>query len=523
MTEITEELSQILKKHAAAPFLFVGSGFSRRYLGIPDWAGLLEHFCADLKPIKYYRSSADGDLPTAASLIAEDFHQMWWASEKTKKLQAEIDARDRSSALKYEISRYMAGFNLDPAMEKALQVELNTLRELTIDGIITTNWDHLLESVFPDYRVFIGQEELLFSSPTAIAEIYKIHGCSLRPHSLVLTSEDYKNFEKNNPYLAAKLITIFIEHPVIFIGYSLSDPHIQSILSSISACLDAKKLKIFSQNLIFVQRADGDTKEGISGHTFKEKDKQIGATVVTTNNFSEVYDAISVIKRKIPAKILRYCKEQIYEIARSPDLSGTIEVVDFEKLDSHSEIEFVVGLGVAEEKRKADSDGRSKSGYVGVKREDLLEDIIFDNKDFEPEHILTDALPVIAKSNARFIPIFKYLKAVGISSAEDLEASEFDCAREVARKMLEKGFTLPSYHNPFYANVDEKSTEEIIRDYEPGTAAIYIPYQSDELRKNQDIIEFLRTTKTDGMHSLHKNAVVKLICFYDYVTNGFDL
>lgn len=104
--------------------------------------------------------------------------------------------------------------------------EIALLSQLSVDGIITTNWDLLLETLFPDYKVFVGQGEMLFSNPQSIAEIYKIHGSASRPASLVLTKEDYTDLENKNPYLAAKLITLFVEHPIVFIGYSLTDRNV---------------------------------------------------------------------------------------------------------------------------------------------------------------------------------------------------------------------------------------------------------------------------------------------------------
>ena len=51
------------------------------------------------------------------------------------------------------------------------------------------------------------------------------------------------SFEKKNPYLAAKLLTIFTEHPIIFIGYSLTDENILKILNSIAQCLTSDNLQ----------------------------------------------------------------------------------------------------------------------------------------------------------------------------------------------------------------------------------------------------------------------------------------
>ena len=47
MTTIEEKILPSLKEADALPFLFVGSGFTKRYLGLPTWENLIDHI-ADL-------------------------------------------------------------------------------------------------------------------------------------------------------------------------------------------------------------------------------------------------------------------------------------------------------------------------------------------------------------------------------------------------------------------------------------------------------------------------------------------
>ncbi|MEX0969646.1 MAG: SIR2 family protein [Paracoccaceae bacterium] len=412
----TDTLKELLKKHPAAPFLFVGSGFSRRYLGIKDWAGLLQRFCRPIQDFGYYSSKANGDLPTAASFMASDYNEWWWSAPEAEASRAKAagSVKGQSDALKVDIAAYIDLHTLESARASEFGVEIASFSEIAIDGIITTNWDSLLEELFPDYKVFVGQQELLFSNPQAIGEIYKIHGSASDPKTLVLTAEDYAEFSSKNPYLAAKLVTIFVEHPIIFIGYSITDPHIRAIITSIAQCLTQDKIAAFQENLIFVQRVKEGEAPTIEKTTIQSGDFSVTMMVAKVGDFGQVYSALTGAKRKIPARVLRFFKEQLYDLVHtSTDVDTKLAVVDFEDIDSADGVEFVVGVGVAKDRQqfgqKADERLAAK-GYTGVGANELFEDCLADKSKFDSADLLGSAFPIYARTSKKFIPVFRYLR-----------------------------------------------------------------------------------------------------------------
>jgi hypothetical protein len=300
--DMKEQLGELIRSRNAGPFLFVGSGFSRRYLGLDDWRGLLSRFCVTGKPFEYYLAAADGYLPRAAGILAADFNAHWWTSEDYKQAVERDKGKiiDRTSALRIEIARYISTLDQAKAKTSEFAEEIELLAGLNVDGVITTNWDLLLEQIFPGYKVYIGQNDLLFANPQQMGEIYKIHGCSTKPHSLVLTDKDYEEFSSRNAYLAAKLITIFVEHPVIFIGYSLSDENVTSLLRAISLCIGKDNIEQLRRNSIFLRRPSGQDAEGISETYTTIDGVQIPIVLVTTSDFRPMYQALGEIKRRIP-------------------------------------------------------------------------------------------------------------------------------------------------------------------------------------------------------------------------------
>ncbi|WP_422658930.1 SIR2 family protein [Paenibacillus sp. EC2-1] len=411
--DIEQKLSDHLKKFQSAPFLFIGSGFSRRYINLEDWPGLLRKFASfSATEFEYYLSSADGKLDEVAAALAQDFHPVWFQKDNYR--QSRDDFRDnvidRSSPLKIEISKYLHDKLYEFGKDESLDEEVLQLKDVCIDGIITTNWDLLLEQVFEDQEFFkyVGQKELLFSNPKEVAEIYKIHGCCTNPNSLVLTAHDYKDFNDRNPYLAAKLLTIFIEHPVIFIGYSLTDENIRKILESITACLTTENIGKLKDRLIFVERAHG-AEDSVEDGSIVINQISLPLTRVKASSYTPVYRALTHFRRKYPAKVMRKMKDQIYELILTNDPKGQLHAaLDLDSDTDPSKVEFFVGVGVAKK--------FGLKGYGSISSRELFEGII-NGLEYDSKEIVLTTLPELLKSD-QYVPVYRYVKESGLPTDE---------------------------------------------------------------------------------------------------------
>mgnify|MGYP003291234041 FL=1 len=172
-----EELTNIIRQKKSAPFLFLGSGFTKHYLDTPVWETLLSKFAPN-HINAYYTLSGTRELPVIASEIAKDVTKSFWNLPETdsERRMLQDKVKTQSSVLKYRIANYLKTFKFDSISEE-LKEEIELLQSINIDGIITTNWDDLIECIFPKFTSYVGQEELIFSSILNIGEIYKILWC----------------------------------------------------------------------------------------------------------------------------------------------------------------------------------------------------------------------------------------------------------------------------------------------------------------------------------------------------------
>lgn len=116
---MNKTLEQLIESLDTIPFLFVGSGLSRRYYNLPDWTELLKVMVAKLNKDSFaYRSYENrasfednqyGINPKIASLIEEDFNKEWFHNSEIRNLdETYMEKVEKGcSPFKAELSYYL--------------------------------------------------------------------------------------------------------------------------------------------------------------------------------------------------------------------------------------------------------------------------------------------------------------------------------------------------------------------------------------------------------------------------------
>lgn len=399
---MVDEIAALLANNTSLPILFVGSGLSIRYLELPSWAGLLRQFCVNpAHTYDYYYDKAHREIgndqsrlfPRIADFIEDDFNEIWFSSP---------DYAASRELHKDEASRGISPFKLcvgdffkDKVDFKAQYIdEIELFKKIgnkNIGSIITTNYDLLLETCFCDgsFVSYIGQNELLFSTVYEIAEMYKIHGCCSKPETIVINSKDYQTFSDKSVYLSAKILTLFLERTIIFLGYSITDKNIRTILQNISDCLEPDQLAQLSNRLVFVQWNDDPTQaDDISDHSFTfDNGKTILMKKLFLNDFSHLYNAILRNVVRYDIKTLRRIKNQLYELIEVNKPTDQLLVATNIE-DPDKKVEFVVGVGVFAK--------FGRVGYRGIVNNELYSIILGKNDlQYDCEMLLKETIPFL--------------------------------------------------------------------------------------------------------------------------------
>lgn len=366
-----KSIFDILIEKNEFPIVFIGSGISKRYLDkYPSWEELLEELWENVSDSNFFahlnrirkkivqsevkdESEIDFLVNTVvASEIEEKINNEFYNEEIViDGLEQEDAYKQNISPFKKLLSNRFAKYKLKENYEDELREFKNMLMKAQI--ILTTNYDTFIEESYNSVskyglKTYIGQQGF-FQQTLGYAELYKIHGCTKEPSSLIISKEDYKNFDNNSILISAKIISMLLNSPIIFLGYSLTDRNVRKIIKDFTGSLSETEKVELEKRLILVQW-EKDLKD-IKEEVIIDQDLGCRLTVVRTDNFLDVYKKISQINQGVaPSEVRRYqhvIKRLIVERGKAGKLNTILvspsELGDIEKIIGNKNIVVAIG------------------------------------------------------------------------------------------------------------------------------------------------------------------------------------
>ncbi len=200
--------------------IFVGAGVSQYYSKVedntkfPSWDGLTKEFIID-------KSSENGCI---------DYLKVPQIYEDTYSRKDLIDKVIDSFPKNYKCGElHKLIFDIQPA------------------HIITTNYDDLLEKAMLEknltsYYHTVFEDKSIPFSDSKYRFLLKAHG-DLKKGNIVLTEQDYNDYEKNFPLMLSFIRYMFSKYKVLFIGFSLNDPNFNKILYWVKNILEHNSIE----------------------------------------------------------------------------------------------------------------------------------------------------------------------------------------------------------------------------------------------------------------------------------------
>lgn len=316
-----------LKERNEYPIVFIGSGMSRRYLQeFPSWTDMLKDFWGKLNNGKDFfgflnaikrklkdDGVSDDNLDyevniTAGSEIERQYNDKFNTGEILIDGFTPEDAfRTNISPFKKAIAGRFSNYAVKNEMANEFKEYKAFLNKTQI--VITTNYDSHVEDTVSNekgsrLKRFVGQSGL-FEQTLGWAELYKIHGCVSEPDSIVISKSDYQKFAKNSILISAKIISMLIHSPIIFLGYSLKDSNVRKIIRDFSSSLSSREAKIMASKIIIVEWQEGENE--IIEQTVSDKDLGCEYTLLRTDNFKSLYSILSGIDQGVhPSEVRKY-------------------------------------------------------------------------------------------------------------------------------------------------------------------------------------------------------------------------
>ena len=347
------EINDFISQYRNHPVLFIGTGVSLRYLNNSyTWDSLLKKIAFELKDNKEFyldiksQCEIDGeyDYTKIATLLECEF-DTHLQKDRYGKFKDVNDVFYDQMELGTKLSRlkiYISMLFKELHFRDEYRNEINELKKIrkNIGSVITTNYDGFVESIF-GFTPLVGND-ILLSNP--YGSVYKIHGCHSNPSKIIITEDDYSKFDDKYELIRAQLLSIFIHNPIIFIGYSISDENIKSLLTTIFTYVEpnSKEAEKIRNNFLLVEYEKDSISHDICEHDIDIKGiSTIRINKIKTDNFIDIYKAISNLTLPVSAMDVRKVQDIVKEIYAG----GSIKVNITENLDTLKNNDKIIAIG----------------------------------------------------------------------------------------------------------------------------------------------------------------------------------
>lgn len=416
------DVFDFINKYENHPVLFLGTGFSLRYLKESySWESLLKaisfeiksnnEYFHDLKGTVYDKKTDKYDFMKLASLLQQEFNKVASTSEnrngKFKEINDEYYQKAEEGIPSDKFKIYISHLLKSLEIKEEKKDEIEIIRQLSknISSIITTNYDQLIESI-TNFDPLVGNN-ILLSNP--YGAVYKIHGSIEEPEGLVFTTDDYDDFDSRYDLIRAQLISIFVHNPIIFIGYSVNDINIKKILGTIYKYvqLNSPEEERIRNNFLLVEYAEGSDSLEVLPHDIDIGGNTIRINKIKTDNYIDIYKAIEGLSLPVTAYQVKRVLDTVKEITSG----GSIKVSIAEDIDELNNSEKILAISPV---------SNTKIEYTYKEPSQLIEDYfdILYKKDESLIKLIDDMK--IAKSN--WFPIYGFLSIYsGLGKADVLK------------------------------------------------------------------------------------------------------
>lgn len=304
-------------------------------------------------------------------------------------------------------------------------------------------------------------------------------------------------------------MTIFMEYPIIFMGYSISDPNIQGILGDIVECLPPEKVEVLKKRFVFLDYQPDYKDCEVSTHSLVIKGKVIEMTKVVLSDFGILYDVLSIKKAALPVKLLRRFKDELYTFALTQQPGPTMQVA---ALDDGRIDENMLALSI----------GLASTGVYGLARavnsEQWYRNIILHDSVYPSDMLLEYVYPELAKQNSWKLPVWYYIKNSDFKSelAESKAPHSYD--EIVSAASIKRNKTAIAGRTAMEIWTDEKDNM-----FKAIRLLGFLPEDKIDVDQYEQILEMIFEENANILSSLeapNRSNLNRMIRIFDYFRYG---